>query len=428
MHPGHRQPGFLFTLAISLLLFVSSSVYGSGLRLGKRADFKACNDVVPLTGHPKVVNAPILKYTITSFNPNWFNDNSGQPSSPLFTATLSSSLVPYTTNNRLTMSVYVWADTNLTHKNPLASPVQAFKHNVSLDEAHIGFLTSSDIFALPVVPGDIGVDFKGSDLYNLVMVQHQVPPLNLHIELALLCGGVAVTEGGVNVKFDSAASLRFVHTLQALSPGTDVGNSRAVPIYTLSPVFRVVSDLLSNSEFNYPSDEPKMEIFIYQLQEGQQPKDALNGTEFARFPVTSNGTVSYPSDLPILSPGQSYIWRVRGLLRGTTNEYIFSNTLYFLVDPRLAGGSSLTSPSILSDPKAFAQEVRFGDDYVKRVLAALKLILGENYEVLALSHIEKIPAKGQIRLNGHPYSLEELERLAQEFHQSHHSLTRLRFQ
>ena len=73
-------------------------------------------------------------------------------------------------------------------------------------------------------------------------------------------------------------------------------------------------------------------------------------------------------------------------------------------------------------------QIKYGDDYSKRVMAALKIILGDNFEIFDLSRAGKIPAKGQIRLNGHPYSLEDLERLAREFHQSRHSVTRLRFQ
>jgi hypothetical protein len=123
------------------------------------------------------------------------------------------------------------------------------------------------------------------------------------------------------------------------------------------------------------------------------------------------------------------VWRARAVLRGPTTSYLYSNALYFKVDPRLEGGSGAEMPaSELTDLRTFEQQIKFGDDYAKRVLAALKIILGENFEVFDLSRAGKLPAKGQIRLNGHPYTLEELERLAREFHQSKHSPTRLRFQ
>jgi len=132
--------------------------------------------------------------------------------------------------------------------------------------------------------------------------------------------------------------------------------------------------------------------------------------------------------LPRLIPGKLYAWRARALLRGPESEYRYSNALYFQVDGRLDGGQQLDMPEFLSDLKSFEQQIRYGDDYVKRVLGALKIILGDNFEAFDFSRGGKIPARGQIRLNGRPYTLEELERLAREFNQSRHSLTRLRFE
>ena len=424
MHSGHRRTVlWRFNSVCCLLLLICVAVQArSKPVLFKRADFNACGASITSTAHSINVVAPLLQYTITSFDPNWFNTDPTQQGSPLFTITIAQALKPYA--DRLRLRVHVKADVIG------GNSVEVFDRTTKLpfDSTKIWApLTSGEVFALSYDDNaSPNVKFENSELYNLVTQTHEVPPLNLHIDFSLLCSGAPITETGVTLTFST--KLRYVNTLQALSPGTDVGNARAVPIYTLSPLFQIVSDLFDTMQFTHPENDPNMEIFIYQLENGQVPKDALNGTEFARFPVNTTGGVTYPPNLPVLVPGKNYVWRVRGILRGTTNEYIYSNTLYFLVDPRLAGGSEQTSPEILSNPKAFAQEVRFGDDYVKRVLAALKLILGENYDMLALSHIDKIPAKGQIRLNGHPYSLEELERLAQEFHQSHHSLTRLRFQ
>jgi len=97
------------------------------------------------------------------------------------------------------------------------------------------------------------------------------------------------------------------------------------------------------------------------------------------------------------------------------------------VDERLNGGSSIPAPEV-GDIRTLAEQIKYGDDYGKRVMAALKIILGDNFEIFDQSRNGKIPAKGQIRLNGHPYTLEELERLARDFHQARLSVTRLRFQ
>jgi hypothetical protein len=153
----------------------------------------------------------------------------------------------------------------------------------------------------------------------------------------------------------------------------------------------------------------------------------MDGLEFAKFGIFGESPTPYPANQPQLQPGMTYVWRARAVLRGPTSDYLYSDPLYFKVDERLEGGSSIPR-SELSELTTVEQQIKYGDDYSKRVMAALKIILGDNFEIFDLSRAGKIPAKGQIRLNGHPYSLEELERLAREFHQSRHSVTRLRFQ
>jgi hypothetical protein len=291
-------------------------------------------------------------------------------------------------------------------------------------------MTSNQVFDLPFHAS--GVDFDESDLFDIVVQQRQSPEMNLLFTFQLTCedGGVLALNS-VNIKissFSPEGKLRFVRTVQALSPGTDIANVKPVSIYTLNPVFQIASELFNNQEFVYPDNEPKLEVFLYQVEPGKKPGDALDGMEFAKFPVPNQYPIPYPPGLPRLEPGRIYAWRARALLRGPDREYRFSNALYFLVDPRLGGGTQMPDLGILSDLKTFEQQIKYGDDYVKRVMAALKIILGENFDVFDLSRADKIPAKGQVRLNGRPYSLEELERLAREFHQSRHSVTRLRFQ
>jgi hypothetical protein len=221
--------------------------------------------------------------------------------------------------------------------------------------------------------------------------------------------------------------LRYVKMIQALYPGTSVTNRVPVPIYTVSPIFKVASELFNKVQFDYPPDQPKIEIYVYEVPTGANPKDALDGLEYAKFGLFNESPSAYPAGLPLLQPGMAYVWRARAVLRGPTTDYLYSEPLYFKVDERLDGKSSLPSPDV-ADIRTLEEQIKYGDDYGKRVMAALKIILGENFEIFDLSRNGKIPAKGQIRLNGHPYSLEELERLAREFHQSRHSVTRLRFQ
>jgi hypothetical protein len=330
----------------------------------------------------------------------------------------------------LRLRTFIEADTTMG-RNPSAPRIVAMDRlSVPLDESQIGTpLRSNDIFGFTLEQG--GVDFDNSPLFDLVVEESRMPELDLHFKFALTCEneglvGQALTSISL-VDFDPIGRLRKVKSLEALHPGTDVGRPVSVPIFTVNPVFQVASDILNNVEFEYPADEPKLEIFLYEVAKGVDPRDVMDGLEYARFPASEKAPVAYPPSMPPLVPGHQYAWRARAFLRGPESEYRYSNALYFHVDQRLDGKPIQEGEAILSDLKSFADQVRYGDDYVKRVLAALKLILGENFEIFELTKAEKIPAKGQIRLNGQPYTLEELERLAREFHQSKHSVTRLRF-
>jgi hypothetical protein len=393
--------------------------------LVKRADITACSDAIQTGNAALTVQAPLLRYTITSFDPNWFNPTASQQGAPLFTLRIAPQLLPYA--DRLSLRVHVWADTNLGGGNPLASAIEIFdRTTLPLNTGHVGVpLTSGEVFALDYQAG--GGDFRNSDMYSLVAERREVPQMNLHLEFALFCSGAPVAENGVNVAFGTTAKVRYVRTLRALSPGTDVAGARPASIFTLFPVFQISSDLFNDKAFEYAPGESRLEIFLHELREGQNPKDAFRGLEHARFPA-DRFPVAYSADLPALIPGRRYAWRARALLRGPESRYSYSNGLYFQVDPRLDNASAEGSPSLLSDPADIPQQVRHGDDYGKRVLAALKIILGPHYDLVEGPGRDKVPAEGLIRLNGQPYSLEELEKLAREFRGSRQRLTNLKFE
>jgi hypothetical protein len=435
MARGARAGGSLLCplAAVFFLALLGSSAFAAAPRkhaiLVKRADIMACSDLIQTSSAPLSVQAPLLRYTLTSFDPNWFNPNGGQQGTPLFTVRIAPQLLPYA--DRLTLRVHVSADTNLGSGSPLAGPIEVFdRTTLPLSAASVGVpLTSGEVFGLEFQGG--GSDFRSSDLYSMVVERREVPQMNLHLEFALFCSGAPVAENGVNVSFGATAKVRYVRTLRALSPGTDVARARAASIFTLSPVFQISSDLLNDQAFQYAPGESRLEIFLYELEDGQDPQEAFRGLEFARFPADRFPAV-YPAGMPGLNPGRSYAWRARALLRGPESRYSYSNGLYFRVDPRLDNGAGDNTSEILSDPQDIPQQVRHGDDYPKRVLAALKIILGPNYDMVAPNvnnaNKDKIPAQGLIRLNGRPYSLEELEKLAKAFQTSRYRVTRLKFE
>ncbi len=395
-----------------------------------RSALDACPDVNASTNKANLtVTTPGLKYTVTNFDPSWFDTDHPANAPTLFYLTLSPNLANQTYSSSLRLHLQVLADTSRGHHS--GTPLIAFdRWSGPIDPASIGVpLRSNDVFDFAWQSG--GITFTKSELYDLILQTHVAPEMDLIFRFNLSCENDPLAQATATIPVDSLGGnigrLRYVKMIQALYPGTKITNPVPVPLYTITPIFKVVSELFNSTEFDYPPDQPKIEIFIYELPAGTNPKDALDGLEFAKFGIFKDSPTPYPPGLPQLEPGMTYVWRARAVLRGPTSDYLYSDPLYFKVDERLEGGSSVPA-SELGDLKTLEDQIKYGDDYTKRVMAALKIILGDNFEIFDLSRAGKVPAKGQIRLNGHPYSLEELERLAREFHQSRHSVTRLRFQ
>lgn len=379
---------------------------------------------------PLAVVTPTFHYTVTNFDPSWFDTEHPEKAPLLFILTIGQGNQLNALSGKLRLRMIVEADTS---RGKHAPPIPAMDlTSLPLDSTVFGRpLRSNEVMNFSWSPK--GLKFTESPFFDLVVNKRVVPEMDLVFRFGLSCeNDDAAFSQIATVQVDSLGGdighLRYVKTIQALYPGTPVQNPKPVPIYTINPIFKVVSELFNQREFQYPSDEPKTEIFIYELSEGQTAEDAMLGLEFAKIPLYGETPTAYPPNLPRLEPGKTYAWRARALLRGPTTEYMFSNALYFKIDERLDGSGSSEVTSTLSDLTTIEQQVKFGDDYAKRLMAALKIILGDNFEIFDLSRGSKVPAKGQIRLNGHPYSLEELERLAREFSQSRHSVTRLRFQ
>ena len=118
MHPGHRGTvQWRFASACCLLLVIFGTLQARKTVLIKRADFTVggtCGDpAVKISAGPLInVTAPLLQYTITSFDPNWFNNNEAQQGTPLFKIFLSTALLPYV-GKGVTMHVFISADTRI---------------------------------------------------------------------------------------------------------------------------------------------------------------------------------------------------------------------------------------------------------------------------------------------------------------------------
>lgn len=390
-----------------------------------RGLINTCPEVTGRAGD-LVVQTPILQYTVTNFDPSWFDTDHPEKAPTLFTLFINPEFQKYA--KALRLRVQVLADTSLGRDHDQNDALIAFDRTSNpLDSMDIGrVLPSQQVFDLSWEAG--GVSFTKSALYDVILQKRAAPEMNLTFRFNLTCEDNEFTRAQTEpIQLGDMGHLRYVKMIQALYPGTSVNSSVPVPIYTVTPIFKVASELFNKIEFDYPPDQPKIEIFLYEVPAGTNPKDALDGLEYAKFGLFNESPSAYPAGLPLLSPGMTYVWRARAVLRGPTTDYLYSDPLYFKVDERLEGGASVPAPQV-GDIRTLAEQIKYGDDYGKRVMAALKIILGDNFEIFDQSRNGKIPAKGQIRLNGHPYSLEELERLARDFHQARLSVTRLRFQ
>lgn len=390
-----------------------------------RSLVNACPEVTGKAGD-LVVQTPVLQYTVTNFDPSWFDTDHPEKAPTLFTLFINPDFLKYA--NALRLRVQVLADTSLGRDKDANDALIAFdRTTLPLDSTVIGrILPSQQVFDLTWETG--GLSFTKSPLYDVILQKRAAPEMNLTFRFNLTCEDNPVTRGQTaTIQLGDQGRLRYVKMIQALYPGTSVNSPVPVPIYTVTPIFKVASELFNKIEFDYPPDQPKIEIFIYEVPPGTSPKDAMDGLEYAKFGLFNESPSAYPAGLPLLLPGMAYVWRARAVLRGPTTDYLYSDPLYFKVDERLDGGSSIPAPEA-GDIRTLAEQIKYGDDYGKRVMAALKIILGDNFEIFDQSRNGKIPAKGQIRLNGHPYTLEELERLARDFHQARLSVTRLRFQ
>ncbi len=415
-------------LILSALAALSALLASLPNAIQARAMLNTCPEAEASANKQAIqVQTPALKYTITNFDPSWFDTDHPQNAPTLFLLTIDPALAPLAGSLRL--RVQIVADTS-RGKTPSSGLIAFDRISGPLTLSQIGVtMRSNDVFEIPWSAG--GTNFQNSQLYELIVQNRVAPEMNLIFKFNLTCesstSAALADAQTAPIEIGDEGRLRYVKMIQALYPGTRITNPTPVPLYTITPIFKVASELFNSKVYNYPPGEPKIEIFLYELPTGTNPKDAMDGLEFAKFGIFEESPTAYPSNQPQLQPGMTYVWRARAVLRGPTSDYLYSDPLYFKVDERLEGGSSIPA-SELSDLTTVEQQIKYGDDYSKRVMAALKIILGDNFEVFDLSRAGKIPAKGQIRLNGHPYSLEELERLAREFHQSRHSVTRLRFQ
>ncbi len=402
---------FLFTFCVLLTI---SSLFA-----------QECEELEAL-GHPLTVTSkpfPKLGLTITNFSLDWLEKGGNS----FFEIYVDPALSEVANSGRLRLAVQLTA-TIIGEGTPITIKDDVY----TLEEQHVGRVVISDeLFQIPSRGVDIGDDFI-SDISDK---NGNLRPTRLNAKFFLTCQSQFADARSVNWqevadlgRIDGSFGGTIDPTIQnidAISPGTK--NPQAAPIIQEQfPIFHFSSKLTS-SDIKYESGETKFVIYLAEIQDGESAIDVLNDA-FVPFITISEGeptaSVPYPLNKPPLKQGAKYGWKIAMRLRGPQERWVHSDPLFFQVaknDPNL----------ILRDVFTTNKEVEgfaaVGDNYSKRLMAALKIILEENYPIFIATLGNKVPIKGQIRWNGQPYSLEQLEKLARSFAKKNNTLTRMRF-
>ncbi len=392
-----------------------------------------CPDLGSISQPIQIFSDRFSNYTITNISLDWFDFENSEKAPTLFHLLINPALREEAAANRLRLQVYIYADSIAGLSNLGEKVVITDRLSVPIAETDVGrLLTSNEVFGWTFEPG--GVKGSESDMVTLTAEGGQLPEMTMFMRFRLTCDDQAYNIS-LRSKFEANAAepiaanrgkLRYVKSVRAESPGTQVNNPRPVDIYTITPLFVISSDLY-NKDFDYPPNQPKFTLFVHEMFEGETVNEALSGIEYFSVDVYNQFPVKYPEFAPPLQVGKTYVWRVRANLYGPNIAYEWSNPLYFRVSTLLSGEIEAI-PDPFGERKELSYLVKYADDYNRRVMAALKIILGENFDIFIGSLDQRSPRKGHIRLNGQPLSVEQLESLAKEFLQDRHTLTRVRFQ
>ena len=129
------------------------------------------------------VQTPALEYTVTNFDPSWFDTDHPQNAPTLFFLTLDRSLD--TLAGRIRLRVQIVADTSLG-RNPSTGLVSFDRISGPLTSAQIGItMRSNEVFEIAWSPG--GINFQNSPLYDLILKTHVAPEMNLIFKFNLTC-------------------------------------------------------------------------------------------------------------------------------------------------------------------------------------------------------------------------------------------------
>jgi hypothetical protein len=411
-----RNQKFHLTLFLPLL-FCCAIIHPLGAQ--ECPEFKASSK--PLT----VISKPFPEQglTLTNFNLGWL-ENGG---SNFFEIYVDPGLADVAEQGRLWLAI----DLIGTVIGGNQEFVTLKKDKFPLERQHVGrVVQSNELFGISSIGQGYNYDF----LDELSDKNGKLLPTRLSAEFVITCDSKYTNTsqndweiedfGRIDGSFGGTID-PTIQNIAAISPGVK-NPQAAVDILDQLPIFHFNSRLAS-SGIKYKTGDVKFAIYLVELRDGESAMDIIENASVPLLAIREGEPATsapYPLDKPPLKPGATYGWKIGMRLRGLVDRWVYSDPLFFRV---VDNSSNLITRDVFPANKEVEGFVAVGDNYSKRLLAALKIILEDNYHVFIATLGDKAPIKGQIRWNGQPYSLEQLEKLARSFVKKNHTLTRMRF-
>ncbi len=394
---------------LALLLFAGPKLYS-----------QACSDSLGVGNGLTVLSNPFPQpnLTVTNFSFDWFE--SGGVS--FFSVYIDPALLQAAQANQLKLGVLITGKP----KGSSQAPSVLVDALYQVPPQNTGVWTSSEeVFDFPQVGS--GTYVSSTTLEAFQDNSGKTVPISLEAKLKLTCVDGYTSQNWQEI-LDEEISFNGnidpnIQNIDALSPGASSPQNPGI-ISEEYPNFYFNSSLVS-SDIHYATGEVKFIIYLTEILEGESPYDAINNSSIPFITIREGepaAAATYPLSKPPLKEGALYGWRIAMRLRGPQDKWIYSYPLFF----RYVNNPTITTEDPFDPLKQVENFVSVGDDYNKRLFAALKIILEDNYEIFVASIGNRIPVKGQIRWNGQPYTLEQLEKLAQSFSRQNNSLTKMR--
>lgn len=244
---------------------------------------------------------------------------------------------------------------------------------------------------------------KDKTLENKILDAGKIPTGKMTIQLDLVEKTGPGTQQYELIKAGDPIEIEIINVnqLDLVSPGTPADESSIIlDITNPNPRFIWFSDLMTNiyDDCALCFEKDVFEINIYERKPGQHKNEAL-----ASPPIMTARTREPFFDYPIsgkqLKIGKTYIWQVKGFLKGVKNTYLLSDAFIFRY-------SDMSDPTINLMKQALQTILYHAED-------------GDQYTAMLNDYDSEITVYNE----GSQLTLEQLQELATEFLNKEHTIT-----